>query len=375
MSWSDYIPSIEFVPEWIKQIYRITYLIVAIILLSFIHKRKIKSDNNTFLTIIFISFYTFFSVFYCINSDYFAYRFWVENYEMLISYFSKEMIYLSIAKIVNSDYELFRIVVWGGAIVITTIGFRFQKVKLYPALLIWFVFYYNQFCYARASLGMSILFVGISNLCLRNEGKYRLIVGLSICLLSILFHRSLFICILTLPIIFFKINKTRLVLYSLLLVGTATLAMNYIETGEIADDAYLRTIQNYSSRIEESEYVAHSLSNYIKQIWNYSQYYLVYFVILKVILNKRTQMFIAEETYSMFKVTTGIILVASAFFFEFGGGNIFFYRILFVTASMLAALLCRLYQDGLISQRTIYILCFNTISYHVVYMIVNASTH
>lgn len=367
------------VPEWIRFLYMGIYLLIFIIFINTVNKNYyIDREYGKKKALLFIVFYTIFAVFYCVNSDYFSYRFWVENYDSISSYFSKEMVYMVIAHIVGGNYELFRIIVWGGAILLTCATIRLQKANLYLTLLLWFVLYYNFFCYARASLGIAVFTLGTAIVSKYIQGnRLFMLLGIGICLLSISFHRSLIIGLITLPAIFFKINKSRLVFFAIFLIG-----LSYLMIGTIIDiqdfaasDNYSNAIEGYTEAINEGKFQANSFSNILKMVWKYSLFYYPFIVATKYIFKSEYSQSVSYETFAMYKVAAGIILIASTFGVIYGLGNVFYYRILFMTAMLLSVIIGRLYQDHVLTDKNIKQLSYNALTYYIVYFLINISTH
>lgn len=366
------------VPVSIRFLYMVLYLFVFVYFINYANKHIYnKTDNEDKKGYFFAVLYAIFAIFYCVNSDYFSYRFWVENYDKISSYFSKEVVYMKIARLVRGDYDLFRLIVWGGGIAITCVIAKLQRTSIYSTLLIWFVLYYSFFCYARASLGIGIFTLGVALIAKNIRNKLFVIAGLLVCLSSILFHRSLLVGVFTLPILFFNINKNRLIICAILLVGLGSLFMNsFFDIQEMfSDESYSSTIQGYTDAINEGMYEANSLSNIIKLLWKYSLFYYAFFLISKIILNKKVSRYVSNETLSMYKVTAAIILLASTFGVEFGLGSVFFYRVLFMSAPMLSVLISRLWQEGLLTTFKVKKISYNAVAYYIVYFYVNITSH
>lgn len=367
------------VPEWIRFLYMGLYLVVFMIFIKALNQScYIDKEYGKIRAFLFVVFYTVFAVFYCVNSDYFSYRFWVENYESISSYFAKEVIYMIIARIVAGNYELFRLVVWGGAILITCGTIRLQKVNMYITLLFWFIMYSNFFCYARASLGIAVFTFGVSMISKHIQAnRFLILLGFGLCILSISFHRSLIIGLITLPAMFFRFNKFRLVFFALFLTGLSSILIeSFIDIqGFATNDSYSDTIQGYTEAIDEGKFQANSFSNIIKMIWKYSLFYHPFILATKYIFKSECSQSVSDETLAMYKVSAGIILVASALGVIYGLGNVFFYRILFMTAMLLSVVIGRLYQDGILTYINVKHLSYNALAYYIVYFVINISTH
>lgn len=371
------------VPKWVNYTYLISYCIFCIVFFKYLRNNKISAPEKKITIIAVLSFFTVCAVFYCINSDYFNYRYWVERYDLLdASSFSKESIYLYIAKVVSGDYDLFRLVVWGGAILLTALATKKADAKIYPAIALWFIFYYDKVCYARASLAMAFYVLGVVLLCKESDSSKVRILGLISALLSISFHKSMIIVVMVLPILFFKLTKQRIVVYALLLIVLELFLFSVFDFSDMFEDSaedvvneYADKVNGYTASIEAGRFGAHNFSNYVKLLWRYSLFYVPFVVITNTIFKRENLGCFSDSLVSIYKVTVGVMLVATTFMFVFGFGNPFFYRILYVSASLIAIITTKLYQERFLNRKVIKNLCYNSIACHIVLIGVGLATH
>ena len=153
--------------------------VYSIIYLSF-NKYLFKSKNveikryipNTKIILCIV----FFIVTHCMHGDFFHMMERVHHEFSFVrnAYNVGEPIYVDIARLVDRNYFLFRIVVWGGAFWIfirTVIRLNIQPTI---AALILFTIYVSLFAYARVTLAMAVYFYGLSFLCVTYKHKIKI---------------------------------------------------------------------------------------------------------------------------------------------------------------------------------------------------------
>ena len=160
----------ESIPFWIKALFYVLYLIPS---LYFCYKLILDKKRYTPSSItigFFLLYFTLFAVFYCVGTDYFRYRDWIQGRDF--SFWGKERFYIYVILFCQNlpfeyPFEVFRLIVWGGAVFIAYHTFRMYREWLLPGiiLLLLFVFQAGTFSYARASLAMAVYFIGIALYC------------------------------------------------------------------------------------------------------------------------------------------------------------------------------------------------------------------
>lgn len=352
----DYISDIEHVPSRIKLYYALATLLMYIVFFVVIQKRSNKGE--TVKTVLMLGFMTVFSLFYCINSDYFNYRMVVNN---PIKYFTEgtiEVTTFAIASFVDGNYELFRLIIWGSAILFYFLASKFLKLNSYVSLLLWFVFFNGIIFYARATLAMAIFFLGAAIIIRGKKNIFSFLLGLAIMVVSIFFHREMMVAVGLSPVMFIKISKKnykKILLAVLILVIPATFIIinNPSLLNDITNnDTYADRFNSYQDEMAEGTWGGQNIFGYMIIIIRYIIYYFMIFTIAKVFLRKQDEQ---DEHFvmmrKMFQLASAIIVVASLFFIIFGFG-VFFYRIIFISAIPLSLVLSYLYTNRLISKQT-----------------------
>ena len=177
------------IPMWVQLLFWLLYLVVFVYAIKKTAISWDKDKRYRNVSWVFAIFFVLYAIFYCINDDYFSYRDWI--YGRNFNFWGKEQFYAYIILFCRSlhfdyPYELFRLIVWGGAVFLSYQTYRLYRRLPGLTLLLLFVFYAGTFCYARASLAMAVYFFGVA-LFLRRREKYLKTLGIAIALSSYLF--------------------------------------------------------------------------------------------------------------------------------------------------------------------------------------------
>ena len=337
------------IPMWVQLLFWMLYMVIFVYAFKKavlpLHRGKRFKD----VTWLFILFFALFAVFYCVNDDYFQYREWlnVTNFDL----WGKEKFYvytILFCQFLPFDYpyEVFRLIVWGGAILIAYYTFRMYRELLLPgmAMLFLFVFYSNTFCYARASLAMAVYFFGIA-LCLLQDRKTLKLLGLGIALSSYFFHHELLLGIAALPCLLIPLERKNGIFLSVFLLTAAIVAISYVSTHLnifytlLGDDDLSSKIEGFS----EYEQGIFRLSTLVK----YINYFYPLYLITKCFWKKEVPPSIA----GMYRIAFTIILASVAFMFVFGLRSVFAYRVLYISMIPLALLIAYCYCNGYLKNR------------------------
>ena len=304
-------------------------------------------------------FFALYAVFYCINPDYFRYREWLNVTD--IDLWGKEEFYIYtvlFCRMLPFDYpfEVFRLIVWGGAVLMAWFTFRRYRQILLPGLtlLFLFVFYSSTFCYARASLAMAIYFFGVS-LLLHSSKVIIKVLGLALAVSSVAFHQEMLIGIALLPSLLIPFEKKSTLFLSVIILITAIIAISYVNTHLQIFDTMLED-DELSSKIEEfndDEQGAFRLSTLVK----YLNYFYPFFVITLCFWKRKAVSSIA----GIYRITYAIIMASVAFMVVFGLRSVFVYRVLYIAMIPLALLIGYGYCNGYFKKRQFLIMMILTL--------------
>jgi hypothetical protein len=164
--------------------------------------------------------YIFFLLFFCLfdktSGDYFHYQEIVENIYSSRDYSTHlEFIYVWIIRLVGGNYFLFRLLIWGTAILLYYK--MIDRLKLDKLLSIWsfIIISLVNFSYPRVSLGLIILFLGCTYLL--NKSILNKILGILLVVFSIFFHKTIYLILPILILSFFSLKKWMIICLIILL--------------------------------------------------------------------------------------------------------------------------------------------------------------
>ena len=172
---------------------------------------KSRKDNGYVFTWLFLLFLCLYGLY---SGDWLHYQEKFNFYEMYDSS-GMEPIYDTIIFYTKTKYILFRLVVWGIALLLLRALFRRLSINCFRMLGFFVVWGVLFFAYARVSLGLSLLFYGYS-FWVKPIRKMHFIGYLwgAVCIVfSVFCHKSIVVLVLLLPFTFTSIYKRRFLFY------------------------------------------------------------------------------------------------------------------------------------------------------------------
>ena len=249
--------------------------------------------------------------------------------------FSTEPFYQYLAAYIGYNYILFRTIVWGAALF-----FFFQTAKRfgldpYKTSFLMYSMFITIFDYARATLGMSIFFYGLSFLCIPlNRGKiFSPMVGGLFILSSILFHNSMALLIAMTFLAFIPLNKKILFLLIIVVIPLIPrlgdifgLILNVFwgrSGGDLTDKVAV-----YSEQVADLE--GASVFELFRRYVEYTTFVAPFVIITPIVLSNKQKTFQSTGIKRLYKVTFGILILALFLLFV-TDTVILFNRTLFMT--------------------------------------------
>lgn len=337
------------IPFWVKALFWGLYMVVFVYAVWKTILSAPKDKRYVEVSKLFILFFAGYAVFYCVNPDYFRYREWI--YGSDFEFWDKELFYVYLVlfcRLLPFDYpfEVFRLIVWGGAVLMAYYTFRKYREMLMPGLtlLLLFVFYSNTFCYARASLGMAVFFFGVSILLLTKRYLIK-ILGIGVALSSVLFHHEMLIGVAILPCLLIPFERKEGTFLSVFLLILAIIVISYVNSHLGIFDAMFDN-DDLSSKIEDfndAEQGKFRLSTLVK--------YLNFFYPLYVITKCFWKTKVPKSIAGMYRIAYTITLISVAFMVVFGLRSVFGYRVMYISMIPLSLLVGYCYCNGYFKDR------------------------
>lgn len=301
--------------------------------------------------IIFVSFVGFYFITNCMNGDFFHTMEKVHDYSpSVLSYYNGEPIYRVITSIVNNNYLLFRIIVWGGAFIVFCLTARRMRIPLFMAVSIIAIFYSVLFCYARATAAMAVYFLGLSFFCYPTKHEWLgYIMGGGLVFFSWQFHTSALIMIIMTFIIFMPVKKWSILIMLLVIPIIAVYFKDFfflLALDEETNEYMANKMLSYSER-EVVTGVASRMINLVR----YASLYVPLFYCYSLIIKKQENAHDNQSISRLFIVAFGLAYASTIFLFFGDTFYTFFYRVLNMTIIPISLLLSKLYIDGKMSKR------------------------
>ena len=299
-------------------------------------------------------FFALYAVFYCINPDYFRYRDWI--YEADFDIWNKEQIYVHLIFFCRSlpfayPFEVFRLIVWGGAVLLAYCTFRMYREQLLPGmtLLFLFVFYAGTFSYARASLAMAVYFFGVA-LYLQKKGFITKVIGIGVALSSMFFHQELVIGIAVLPFLLIPFEKKGYSVLAVIILLVTVVVISYVNTNlaifdsMLDNDDLITKIDDYND-VEQGAFRLSTLVKYFNFIYPL-------YVVTRCYRREKPPLSVA----GIYRLSYAIILISVAFAVVFGLRSIFVYRVIYIAMISLAFSIGYCYCNGYLNKRQFLIM-------------------
>ena len=311
-------------------------------------------DYSKSKRLVFILSVTLFTITCFITGDFYHYQELVHNYDFsIVDANHGEPIYGVIIRIINQNYLLFRVIVWGGALFLLSRALLCLGLDDYKVLYYLTASYILTFSYARATLAFSVYFLGIALMCTPHHKNVIVrIIGVVLVGISYLFHHSMVIAIAITPIIFVPFNRRTIILGLFLIPLFFALFSNLINSiltnGVFLDNEELaEQISFYAERSTD----AINWKGLIYELSNYATFLLPVFLITYSAFFKNKNAF-PFYINVFFKIAFTLALVAIMFLFLDIEGKVFFYRVLFMTFIPLSIVVYYAASNGIIKRKT-----------------------
>lgn len=277
-----------------------------------------------------------------------------------------EKVYQYLAVYVGANYLLWRIVIWGSAVLLICLTSKRLKLNIQLVGLLLFIIFANDIGYSRSTLAQSIYFFGLSFLIVPLKNGPRIlsfIIGLGIIYLATIFHKSMWLLVGTTfviftPNIYNKKGKLTFFLYIAFLIFATYLASKTMFMLDVeaftGDEKTAVSLQRYSERVIGDIGVNSMLRRYLSILRNAIFFYYIYVKVFE----RKLQVDNLQE--NLIKIALCIIVVG--YTFDLLGTQFYTisYRYLIMLQIPIVLLLVHLYQKGILSNKnmkTIMILC------------------
>ena len=305
-----------------------------------------RSKRNVEVSQLFILYFAAYAVFYCVNPDYFRYRDWM-NFPHLMD-FHKEQVYAFIimsCRLLPFDYpfEVFRLIVWGGGLLIVLLTAKMYRGLLKPELvvLLLFVLFSGTFCYARASLAMAVYFCGIG-IHLWGKKQWNKTFGIVLAISSYFFHHEMIIGVAVLPCLLLPFEKKNFKYNSLILLAVIIGVITLINSNlALMEDIFgNEELVDKMEELNNQEQGVFRMSTFVK-------YFAIFYPFLLITKSFYRHKKLPKPIAGIFRITFALIMATAAFFVVSGSRSTYTYRVMYITIIPLSILITYCYNQGL----------------------------
>ena len=283
-----------------------------------------------------------------------------------------ETFYQYLIHYIKGNYFLFRLIVWGSSLSLIVFATRKFGANVYHTLFVILAGFIITFSYARVTLAMAILSLGVAIIC--NATEYELnrrlrltILGLLITMSSIYFHRSM------LPVIVIVICwaimpwKKQIAKYSMILfpvfvaICSVVLKTAFAELFQVAN-----AVEDESGMLERAEFyseqdsVIHNANGYIRLFLHYSTYYVPLLLLSNAFRSDRVLQSVEKRSVWLYQFIYLVFVFATSFLFMGFESETLFYRYLYMSFIPMSMLIVYMKDKGLLTktQYLLIIACF-----------------
>lgn len=333
------------IPLWVKALFWGLYMVVFVYAVRKVFVSAPKNNRRVKVSNLIVLYFAIYAVFYCVNPDYFRYREWL-SFPYLMD-FHKEQVYAFLIMFCRSlpfDYpfEVFRLIVWGGGVLLVLYTSRMYRSLLMPGLtvLFLFVFYSSTFCYARASLAMAVFFMGVS-IYLWRKNDWSKLFGMGMAICSYFFHHEMIIGIAVLPALLLSFEKKQSKYYSLVLLAILIGGITFINSNlELMESIFgADELAEKMEELNDQEQGAFRMSTFVK----YADYFYPFFLITTIFYRYKK---IPDTIAGIYRITFALLMATVAFMVVSGLRSTYTYRVMYITIIPMSILIAYCYNQG-----------------------------
>lgn len=283
-----------------------------------------------------------------------------------------EAFYQYLISYIDGNYFLFRLVVWGGSLILIQYAIRLFGANMYHTLFLILAGFIITFSYARATLAMAVLSIGIAFICIASEENIKkrvlyTIIGFVIMACSVNFHRSM------LPVVILAAGwilmpwKKQIAKYSLLLFPIFVLICS-IMLEKAFEELFMvaNTMEDETGTFHRAEYYAEqeaaisNINGYIRLAFHYAAFYLPFLIIGNITRSKEILDKMDNRSIWLYQIIYLIFIFATAFIFLDFESSVLFDRYLYMSFIPMSILIAYLKDSGVLAIKQYYwiVICF-----------------
>ncbi len=292
---------------------------------------------------------------YYFDTDYFSYKYDFENGLLIVG--SKEPLYIYLAELSGWNYVIWRIIVWGLALMLYYCTSKRLKLNTNITIYVLVFFFVGLFAYGRVNLAMATYFFGFSFFAKPMENKKILSYIIACCIIPLSFfaHRSFLPVVLLTPVMLFQMTKRRFI-FIICLIPIVVVAINYVFSSFLSSEIQMdESFQSFQASAERTAGMDSGTGRNWKAMLVY-QTRLISFYVPFVYLSwkfffSRQKYIVGDYILKYFTSIMIIVVLAISILYGLNVGNseVTGMRYLFMSGIPICLLLSYLYQKNYLS--------------------------
>ena len=300
-----------------------------------------------------------------VGDDFFHYYDFMSEYRGQVfgdQEFGLEAFYQYLISYIDGNYFLFRLVVWGGSLVLTTYATKKFDANIYHTLYLILAGFIITFSYARATLAMATFYVGAVLVSVASEENIKkraihTILGFAIMACSMYFHRSM-LAVLALAFCWLFIPwKKQITRFSLLLFPILVMICSFIMKTAFEElFVVANTVEDDSGTLLRAEYyaeqdvVVNNVNGLIRLAFHYAAFYLPFFIIGITTLSKGVVEQMSKRSIWLYQIIFLIFIFATSFLFMEADMGTLLDRYLYMSFIPMTILIAYMKDSGLLKR-------------------------
>lgn len=315
-----------------------------------------KSINKDLFWLLY---FILFAVTYAIDSDFFHYKEMVQDVSGF-GYVGLEEVYHYIIEGIHNNYLLFRIIIFGSAILLYSLVLKINDANKTVGLILLLICFGGSYSYARASLAFTLYYLGLSLLIndTRSRSLFSKIIGCALIISSFFFHRSMALLIVLTPFTFVKFNKKRIIALLLLAPIVVYLALRFM--GPFFN--ILEFDETIEKRMELYGGYTQAAANWkgvIGTVCHYGMYVICFYMISKCMLKEDIRNNLPNSIKRLYSFYTILLYVSILMYYIMGNNILFMHRYLKMSVVPACVIIAFLYKNNYIKSKSLlYLLLF-----------------
>ncbi|MGM9842626.1 MAG: EpsG family protein [Muribaculaceae bacterium] len=237
--------------------------------------------------IVFGTFVTIFCVFALGEWDTYYYHGLYDKMVFLDRKYHVEDFYFWLIRTIPFSYYLWRLAVWGSAVVLMAWTFKLNKLNNECVAFLFVLILLQQFSFTRASLGVAMLLFAVSLfLNAKTESMYYYVFAIAGCIASYFLHKSMPLFLLMSILALCPINKTTfwalVIAFPILRMVIIPFVMDFIASGYLSE----KTTEFAESYLDREKIVL-NFKGLIQSVIKYAPLYITFFILIKEYIFKK----------------------------------------------------------------------------------------